>query len=211
MDLFDDRDSIGLLLDMARCPGDREEITERLMREFGGLKGVLEAREEQLRKVDGIGRRTAAMIRMILPFTRMWERLAMEKPDRIGNSREAEQFCKSILIGNRFEQFWTICLNAQCRIIGQRKISDGSLTEVNAYPRAVVETALNYNANSILLCHNHPGGTNFPSLQDIESTKILQRLLSEMGILLLDHIIVSGCETYSMVQHGDIDYIIKRR
>lgn len=210
IDTFDDRDAVELLLDMARCPGDRSDITERLMREFGSLKGVLEAREEQLRKVDGIGRKTAALIRMIVPFARLWERTTMEDRGHIGNCRDAEIFCKSLLMGYRTEQFYVICLNSKCRVLGQRKISEGSLSEVNAYPRLVMETALNYNAHSILLAHNHPGGTNAPSPEDITSTLTLQKLLNGVGILLLDHIIVAGCDSYSMVQHGDINYRMKR-
>ena len=206
MDLFDETDAIGLLLDISRCPGDRNDIAKRLICEFGSLKGVLEAREEQLLKVHGIGRRTAAIIRMIVPFTKAWERTHMEDRGHIGNSREAEFYCKSLLMGLRNEHFYVVCMNASCNILGQRKISEGSLSEVSAYPRMVVETALNYNAHSVLLCHNHPGGTNRPSPEDIASTLTLQRLLNGVGILLLDHIIVSGCDTYSMIQHGDIDY-----
>ena len=206
MDLFDEEDAIGLLLDMARCPGDRQWISYLLLREFGSLKAVLEAREEQLVNVDGIGKRTATMIRMITGFIRLWNRAGMEKADRIGSSGEAEQFCKSLLLGFRNERFFVICLNSRCEVLGTRMVSEGSLSEVNAYPRVVMEVALNYNAHSILLCHNHPGGTLHPSLEDIASTKTLQQLLKGVGILLLDHIIVAGNDAYSMVQHGDIDY-----
>lgn len=206
MDLFDEEDAIGLLLDMARCPGDRQWLSYLLLREFGSLKAVLEAREEQLMHVDGIGKRTATLIRMITGFIRMWNRVGMEKADRIGSSTEAEQFCKSLLVGFRNERFFAICLNSRCEVLGTRMISEGSLSEVNAYPRVVMEVALNYNAHSILLCHNHPGGTLKPSPEDIASTKSLQQLLKGIGILLLDHIIVAGNDAYSMIQHGDIDY-----
>ena len=50
-----------------------------------------------------------------------------------------------------------------------------------------------------------------PSPEDISSTMQLQRILSALGILVLDHIIVAGDRTYSMIQHGDIDYRIKGR
>lgn len=209
MEYFDERDSIEFLLDLARCPGDRSELTDRLLDEFGSLKGILEAREEQLKKIYGIGRRTIVMIRSIVPFVKAWERMTMAEKERIGNIREAECYCKSLLMGLRNERFYAICLNTGCYILGQRVISDGSLTEVNAYPRIVVETALNYNAHSVLLCHNHPGGTQKASSEDISSTIQLQKTLNGIGILLLDHIIVAGCEAYSMVQHGDIDYRMK--
>ena len=134
----------------------------------------------------------------------------MAVPDRIGNSREAETYCLSLLAGERVENFYVIALNAKCNVLGRRRISTGSLAEVSAYPRLVMETALNYNAHSVLLAHNHPGGTCAPSPEDISSTIQLQRLLNGVGILVLDHIIVAGDQTYSMIQHSDIDYRVKR-
>ena len=83
----------------------------------------------------------------------------------------------SLLMGERTERFYVISLNAQCKVLGVKKISEGSLSEVSAYPRMVAEAALNYNAHSVLLCHNHPGGTCCPSPEDIQSTIQLQRML----------------------------------
>ena len=159
--------------------------------------------------VPGVGDRAATLISMVVPLTRVWNRCAMAVPDRIGNSREAEKYCLSILAGCRTERFYVVALHAKCSVLGRRKVSDGSLSEVSAYPRIVIETALNYNAHSILLCHNHPGGTCAPSPEDIASTLQLQRLLNGIGILLLDHIIVANESTYSMIQHGDIEYRIR--
>jgi len=186
------------------------KLAEKLLDTFGSLKGVLEARPEQLQMVKGIGARTASLIGMMIPMVRTWTRLCQQVPDRIGNSREAENYCLSLLAGERLENFYVIALNAKCNVLGRRKISTGSLSEVSAYPRLVLETALNYNAHSVLLSHNHPGGTCAPSPEDIASTQQLQRLLNGVGILVLDHIIVAGDRTYSMIQHGDIDYRTKR-
>lgn len=198
------------MLELAGSRGDKIIIANDLLKEFGSLKGVLEAREEQLIKMEGVGKKTAAMIRVILPFVKIWERINMTDQQRIGNCREAEAYCKSLLMGFRHEVFYVICLNAQCKVLGQRKISEGSLGEVQAYPRIVMETALNYNAHSILLCHNHPGGTNYPSLGDISSTKTLQKLLAGIGIMVMDHILIFGNNAYSMIMHGDIDYRVSK-
>ena len=191
--------------------GKAQKVAADLLDAFGSLKGVLEARPEQLMQIKGIGEQQATLISMVVPLTRVWHRCAMTVPDRIGNSREAENYCLSILAGERTERFYVVCMNAKCNVLGRRKISEGSLSEVSAYPRMVMETALNYNAHSVLLCHNHPGGTCAPSPEDISSTLQLQRLLNGVGILVLDHIIVAGDRTYSMIQHGDIDYRIKGR
>ena len=208
---FEDHQILELLLFYANARQDTNPLAHELLDRFGSLKGVLEARPEQLMTVDGIGKQQAVLLRMVVPLTRVWHRCAMETPTRIGNSREAENYCLSILAGERTERFYVISLNAKCNVLGRRKISEGSLSEVSAYPRMVMETALNYNAHSVLLCHNHPGGTCAPSPEDISSTLQLQRLLNGVGILVLDHVIVAGDRTYSMIQHGDIDYRVKGR
>ena len=208
---FEDHQILELLLFYANARQDTNPLAHELLDRFGSLKGVLEARPEQLMTVDGIGKQQAVLLSMVVPLTRVWHRCAMETPKRIGNSREAENYCLSILAGERTERFYVISLNAKCNVLGRRKISEGSLSEVSAYPRMVMETALNYNAHSVLLCHNHPGGTCAPSPEDIASTLQLQRLLNGVGILVLDHVIVAGDRTYSMIQHGDIDYRVKGR
>ena len=206
---FEDHQILELLLFYAKARQDTNPLAHELLDRFGSLKGVLEARPEQLMTVSGVGDQAATLISMVVPLTRVWHRCAMELPDRIGNSREAESYCLSILAGERTERFYVVSLNAQCKVLGRRKISEGSLSEVSAYPRMVMETALNYNAHSVLLCHNHPGGTCAPSPEDITSTIQLQQLLNGVGILVLDHIIVANDKTYSMIQHGDIDYRIR--
>ena len=150
-------------------------------------------------------------LEILREIAKAYQRTLMAEPDRIGNSREAEKYCIALAGGSRTERFYVIALNAQCKVTGRRKISEGSLSEVSTYPRLVLETALNYNAHSVLLCHNHPGGTCAPSQEDIASTLQLQRLLNGVGILVLDHIIVANAGTYSMIEHGDIDYRLKNR
>lgn len=203
---YDDSSVLECLLSAAGVRTDIPPMIERLFTEFGGLKGVLEARPAQLLKVDGVSQKTATLISMIAPLAKVWERCNMKEMDRIANSKAAEAYCKSLVMAERNERFYVIALNAQCKVLGVRKISEGSLSEVSAYPRSVVEAALNLNAHSVMLCHNHPGGTCAPSTEDITSTMQLQKLLKAMNILVLDHIIVAGAQTYSMVQHGDIDY-----
>ena len=206
---FEDHQILELLLFYANPRSDTNPIAHELLERFDNLKNVLEARPERLMTVKGVGDKAATLISMVVPLTRAYERYAMQDQRRVGNCRDAEHYCKSLLMGEQNERFYVICLNAQCQIVGKRRISEGSLSEVSAYPRSVVETSLNHNAHSVLLCHNHPGGTCAPSREDIASTTQLQRILGALNILLLDHIIVAGTQTYSMIQHGDIDYRVR--
>ena len=66
----------------------------------------------------------------------------------------------------------------------------------------VAEAVLRHNAHSVVLCHNHPGGSPVPSHQDVEVTRQLAALLSSLGVAMADHIIVSGREALSMAGCG---------
>ena len=203
---FSEHEVLELLMTYASPRKDMKKPAKDLLNSFGNLKGVFEARPEQLMTVEGVGEMQATFLSMMLPMTRVCLRCEMQDPRMIPNRRELEYFCKSLQVGKRVEGFWVICVNARCRVLGYRMISEGSLSEVSAYPRLVMETALNYNAHSVFFCHNHPGGTCAPSAEDIASTLQLQRLLNGVDIAVLDHMIIAGADAYSMAQHGDIQF-----
>ena len=124
--------------------------------------------------------------------------------DMIRNRKDLEKFCVRLNEDEAFEKFSVIAVNAQCRPIGIYSIM-GALSEVNAYPRVITTFALLANAHSVFLTHNHPGGTCAPSTDDITSTVRIQRILRELGIMVLDHLITTPeGQCYSMAQHGDI-------
>lgn len=206
MDGFAAHEVLELLLFYGRARGDVNPLAHTLLDTFGSLKGVLEARPEQLMSVPGVGEETATLISMMLPMFRRYSACVCQEQKRIDNRGEAQTYCRALLAGWRTERFYELCLNAENQLLGQRLIAEGTLTEVPAYPRLVVETALNYNAHSVIICHNHPGGSAVPSTDDVRTTRRLQNLLLGMNINLLDHIIVAGEEAYSMVQHGDLSY-----
>ena len=200
---FSDINVLELLLFYARARGDVNPLAHRLLEAFGSLKGVLEATVDQLCSVEGVGEETATLLSLMVPMFRRYELCRCEERPRLTRYNEAEEYCKALLAGLRKERFYVISLSTQMRVIGCRMIGEGSLTEVPAYPRLVVETALNHNAYSILLCHNHPGGDAIPSMGDVEVTKELDAVLAPLGIALIDHLIVADSGTCSLVGRGD--------
>lgn len=206
LDGFSDYEVLELVLFYANARGDTNVTAHELMDQFGSLKTVMEARPEMLMQVNGVGEAAATLLSFVSQLNRRYQSEIGRGMKQIASRQTAEMYCKSLVMGCRTERFHVICLSASCRILGQRRISEGSLSEVNAYPRLVAETALNYNAHSVILCHNHPGGTEMPSQDDIKTTEHLQKILGGLGITLLDHVIVSGDRSYSMVQHGDMVY-----
>lgn len=201
---FAHHEVLELLLFYGRARGDVNPLAHELLDAFGSIKGVLEASPEQLMAVPGVGEETATLISLMVPMFRRYQAAVREEVRRIESMNDAKAYCVSLLSGWRMERFYMLCLNASRRVVGQRLIASGSLSELNAYPRLVIETALNYNAHSVILCHNHPGGTLLPSRDDLTTTRRLQSLFDGLDITLLDHVIVAGGGAYSMAEHGDL-------
>lgn len=79
---------------------------------------------------------------------------------------------------------------------------EGTVKEAVVYPRKVVECVLRYNASSVILAHNHPGGSVKPSMDDIKTTQKIVNALSTIGVAVNDHFIVAKGEYYSFAQNG---------
>ena len=65
-----------------------------------------------------------------------------------------------------------------------------------------MEQALALHAHTVLLAHNHPGGTPHPSRADLEMTRKVADALNAVGIRILDHLIVSRGACFSMAKNG---------
>lgn len=203
LESFAPHEVLELLLFYARARGDVNPLAHRLLETFGSLKGVLEAPVDQLTTVEGVGEETATLISMMVPMFRRYEMCLCEDVARLKFFKDVKEYCRALLTGLRKERFYVICVSNQMKVLGRRMVAEGSLSEVPAYPRLVMETALNHNAYGVILCHNHPGGEALPSLGDVEVTRSLEALLAQVGVALMEHIIVAEGQVYSMALHGD--------
>lgn len=177
-------------------------LAHRLMEQFGSLHAVLEAPPQELANVEGISLHTAVLLSLTGQMAREMEKSRTAKGKTIKNRLQAVEHCEALLKGLREEHFYVVCLNGKMELLQSVLIAKGTLTEVQAYPRQVAEAVLRCNAHSVVLCHNHPGGSCVPSQQDMEITRALGTMLSSLNVALADHIIVSQNRSLSMVQCG---------
>ena len=82
------------------------------------------------------------------------------------------------------------------------QLSEGGITGTIADPRIILKKALEENAVSLVLCHNHPSGSLKPSRQDEEITKKIKEAARYFDIKVLDHIIVSDSGYFSFADEG---------
>jgi DNA repair protein RadC len=117
-------------------------------------------------------------------------------------SSKAGEYCVSLLAGRTYEVFYALCMNSQNRLIYAALVQEGTLSEAPVYPRLVVEAALRHKAYSVILVHNHPGGSLQPSRADIELTGKVSKALEPISVAVIDHIIVAGDRYFSFKENG---------
>ena len=100
------------------------------------------------------------------------------------------------------EHFVVLLLDGKNRIVGFNVVSIGSLTAALVHPREVFKAAILTNAAAILVLHNHPSGDPTPSREDREITARLKLVGSELGIPLVDHVVIGAHSYRSFSESG---------
>ncbi len=95
-----------------------------------------------------------------------------------------------------------LLLNTKSRLIGETDISRGTVNSAVVSPRELFVEALQKDAVSIILLHNHPSGDPTPSREDILVTKKVCEAGKMIGVELLDHIIIGNNCYSSMREQG---------
>jgi DNA repair protein RadC len=179
---------------------DTKPVAIRLLDKFGSFSGVIDAGEDELSEVEGIGAATAFYLKM---FREVFGIYLLEKKDkqegRYSLNKIGSALQQSFMNVNK-EIAILLCLDSSLNIISQVELSQGSYDHIELDARAVIQAALYNNSTHVILAHNHPGSTAIPSRDDIESTLSLQRILKEQDIILLDHLIFSNKDFISLYQ-----------
>lgn len=118
------------------------------------------------------------------------------------NPKEVATFLHEKLKDYQHEVFAIIFLNQSNKVNGFEIVSQGGITGTIADPRIILKKALEKNAVSIILCHNHPSGSLKPSHADETLTQKLKIAAGYLNIEVKDHIIVSESGYYSFANEG---------
>ncbi len=181
---------------------DVNPLAHALLERFGSLANVLEASTQELEKVDGVGENISTFLTLITAAGRYYQ-TSLSKPGEI--VRDIER-CGQIMLpyfyGRNTETVFLLCLDAKCKVICCREIERGTVNSAVISVRKVVEAALDANATSVVLAHNHPSGVALPSPEDVQTTHRLAKALYAVEITLLDHVIVADSDYVSIAQSG---------
>ncbi len=125
------------------------------------------------------------------------ERFALTPGEIISKSSQAAHHFISLLNDLSKEKFGALYLNASNAVLHSEVLFEGSLTTSAIYPRELIKRALELNAATIIIGHNHPSGSVYPSREDLKVTQIIRQACMTMEIKFHDHIIVGNGNWFS--------------
>lgn len=175
------------------------EVAREILREADGrLTEVAGMSVERLCHVDGIGPGKAVAVAAAFELGR---RVAAEdgvrKLPQMDSPRRVYMNMLPQLRDIRHEECWVLFLNHANRLIGKEMISKGGMDSTSVDKRVILRRALDRKASGIILVHNHPSGSPYPSVEDIRQTRELGKALASCDLHLVDHVIVAGHSYYS--------------
>lgn len=176
---------------------------QRLLSQFGSLKGIASASVEELSQVKGIGIAKASQIRAAFELANRLEGYseAGSKPV-VKTPDDVVGLVRGRLKGKKKEYFLALLLDTRNRLIKVAEISVGSLEGSLVHPREVFKEAISATAASVVFAHNHPSGDPTASEDDIRLTKRLAEVGEIVGIDVLDHIIIGDKNFLSLKREG---------
>lgn len=157
---------------------------------------------QQLMNFKGIGEAKAISIAAALELGRRRREEEVIELKKITSSKAVFDIMQPLIGELPHEEFWVLFLNNSNKVIYKTQISKGGITGTVVDIRIVFKLALEHNATSIILSHNHPSGKLQASEADIQITKKMKEAGKNLDIQILDHIIITEKSYYSFVDEG---------
>jgi len=157
---------------------------------------------KQLTEFKGIGEAKAISIAAALELGRRRRAEDAVELEKITSSRSVFEIMQPIIGELPHEEFCVLYLNNSNKVIHKAQLSKGGITGTVVDSRIIFKTALEYNATSLILTHNHPSGKLLASNADREITKKIKLAGQQLDILVIDHIIITEMGFYSFNDEG---------
>jgi DNA repair protein RadC len=178
------------------------DLARALLSEFGSLRGLFEASQQQLCQHLGLGKAKYAELKALLEISRRYSQETVQRGTCLQSAADTCLFLTSHLRDYKHEVFACLFLDCRRRVICFEELFHGSIHSAFVHPREVVKRALHHNASAVILTHNHPSGVAEPSDADFETTEKLKTALALVEVHVLDHIIIGEGEWISFAERG---------
>lgn len=178
------------------------ELSARLLRQCGGLKGLLTIELEELCALHGVGPAKATTLKAALELGRRLSVLAPEERPKITQPQDVANLIMLEMGYLKQEQLRVLCLDTKNYVVAQQVVYQGTVNSSVVRVAEVFKPAISRTCPAIVVVHNHPSGDPTPSPEDVRTTDQLRRAGELLDIELLDHVIVGQHKWVSLKERG---------
>ncbi len=178
------------------------DLARELLIEFGSLKALLHANQQQFCEGKGLGLAKYAQLQAVLEMAKRHFKECLQRGGVLSSPDMTRAYLNAQLSAYSNEVFACLFLDNQHRVIQFVELFQGTIDAAHVYPREVAKQALQHNAAAVIFAHNHPSGNSQPSQSDRAITEKLKQALGLFDIRVLDHFIIGDGEPYSFAEHG---------
>ena len=193
-----DYEKLELLLSYAIPRRDVRPLARGLVKEFGGVYQVLSASVDDLMAFKGVGRNTAIFIKLVQQMMQIGYMGQLKESSVFHDEKILHNYCRIILAGKQVEELHMLYLDNNLKLISDDVHTTGTVDSSAVYPREIARRALQLNARSVVMVHNHPTSINSFSQDDVAVTMQVQTVLKNLDINLYDHLLVVNDLVFSM-------------
>ncbi|GAA4765979.1 DNA repair protein RadC [Stakelama sediminis] len=194
-----DHELVEYLLTLAIPRRDTKSLAKALLREFGGLAGLLTADSDAIQRVPGMGESAIAAVKIAhVAAIRLLRAEVAERPV-LSNWQALLDYLRAEMAHSPIERVRVLHLNTRNMLIRDELMSEGSIDQAAVYVREVIRRAIDIGSAAIILVHNHPSGDPSPSRADIDITRAIIEAGKRLEIAVHDHIII-GTQGHSSLR-----------
>lgn len=197
-----DGDLLAIILNTGIVGESVTDVSQRLLVEHGGLRGLFRLDVAELARIRGLGDAKAVRLKAALELGRRLAALSPEDRPQVGSPDDVANLLQIEMAALEQEELRVVLLDTKHRIMRTLTVYRGSVNQAQVRVAEVFRDAVRQNATAIVVVHNHPSGDPTPSAADVSLTVELARAGEMLDIDLLDHLIIGQGRWLSLRRLG---------
>ena len=202
VDVLSDAELLAILLRTGVQGCSVVDLARKLLSEAGGIRELLLLSVQDFKQLHGMGEAKYAQLQAASEIGKRILQQSMQKQIQCSGSEQTKDFLSMQLRDKPYEVFAVLFLDTRHSLLGFKELFRGTINGAAVSIREVVKEALEFNAASLIVAHNHPSGVAEPSNADRQLTLRLTEALNLVDIKLLDHIVVGDQECVSFAERA---------
>jgi DNA repair protein RadC len=193
-----DQELLILLLSRVVEANRVEPVARELIDYFGSLDNVMAASVRELQGLETVPKAATMLLTVVGEIVARCRHAREGLPEVLREPAELKRYLLAAFRDLSDERLLIVFLDHMGVVLGQEFLGTGTIDQVVAFPRKVMESALRHNASRLLMVHNHLHGPPIPTLRDREEAERLRAILRPFDITVQDSIVVGGNRCFSV-------------